>query len=213
MVKVIMFDMWGTVIENGVFPSPLRQIKRILRINAKFPVYITKFEESFMLNNFENLTEGFKEVCKLFDINPPPFIIDKCVGLWNKNAILAKPFEEALETLAELKNGYKLVLLCNTDPFSADQVIKKYNLKDYFDEIFLSYSFGKLKTSENYFKEILKKMKLKKDDVLMVGDSLESDMKPAENAGIKTVLIDRFERREYENKIKSLDQLMGVLNG
>ena len=93
MTKTLLFDMWGTIIENGVFPSPVRQIKRILRIYMPFPEYITQFEEVFMLNEFENLTEAFKQVCTQFNISPPGTIIDKCVGLWNKNSILAKSSE------------------------------------------------------------------------------------------------------------------------
>jgi hypothetical protein len=43
MVKILLFDMWGTIIENGVFPSPVRQIKRavFLPLNHTyiFPLY------------------------------------------------------------------------------------------------------------------------------------------------------------------------------
>jgi len=104
-----------------------------------------------------------------------------------------------------------LALVSNTDPFSADQVIKKFSLEKIFDNIFLSYKFGKLKTSKGFFDQIEKDMKTKKKDLTMIGDSLESDMKPAKEAGVKSILIDRREKREYEVKIKSLEELESVL--
>lgn len=207
MKKTLLFDMWGTLIENGVFPSPVRQVKRMLRIREPFPEYITKFEDIFMLNEYENLTESFKEVCRQFNLTPPPFVVDNCVGLWNKNAILAKPFPETLEVLEKLKKKYKLVLIANTDQFSANQVIKKFGLEKYFDNIILSYKFGKLKTSEGFFKDLEKELKTKKENMILIGDSLESDMLPAEKAEIKSILIDRRDKREYTPKIKSLEEL------
>ncbi len=211
MVKVILFDLWGTIIENGVFPSPVRQIKRILRINLDFSDYIVKFEEVFMLREFDNLTEAFKEICNEFELTPPDFVVDKCVGLWNKNAILAKPFEESLEVLSTLKEKYKLVLLSNTDQFSADQVIKKFDLEKYFDKIVLSYKHGKLKTNPETFKDIANDMGVDVTDMVMIGDSLESDMKPAEEAGAKAVLVDRRDRREHDPKVLTLSGIEEVI--
>ena len=52
---------------------------------------------------------------------------------------------------------------------------------------------------------------LSKEDVMIVGDSMQSDIAGAEKAGIKAVLIDRRGRREYENKILSLTELEAIL--
>ena len=50
-------------------------------------------------------------------------------------------------------------------------------------------------------------LKIKEKDAIMVGDSVESDIAGAKNAGIKAVLIDRRDRREFEDKILSLKEL------
>jgi FMN phosphatase YigB (HAD superfamily) len=210
MTKTIIFDMWGTIIENGVFPSPVRQIKNMLRINMQFSEYIVQFEDIFMLREFENLTEAFNEVCKSFSINPPPFVLDRCIGLWNKNSILAKPFPETFEVLGKLK-GNKLILVSNTDQFSSEQVIKKFELEKYFAEVILSYKYGKLKTNPDFFETLVSDLNLEKEDVLVIGDSIESDMQPAERAGLKCVLVDRREKREYPNKIKNLNEIDAFL--
>lgn len=212
MVKAILFDFWGTLVENGVFPSPVRQVKYILRLQKiPFPEYITRFEKSFMTQKFDSLAEAFTNVINEFELNPPSFVTEKLVGMWNKNMLLAKPFADALPALEKLKKQYKIVLVSNTDSFSVKQVIDKFNLKDYFDSIVLSCDTGKLKCDPEMFDIALKKAGVGAEDAVMVGDSLESDISGAEKAGIAAILIDRRDKREYKNKIVGLPDLPKIL--
>jgi HAD superfamily hydrolase (TIGR01549 family) len=206
-VKAIFFDFWGTLVENGV-RSPVKQVKWILRLNEMdFSEYIVKFEEVFMTKEIESLKQGFEEVVKEFTTNAPDFLIEKLIGMWNKNSILAQPYEETIEVLESLKQDYKLILISNTDNFSINSVLEKYDLKKYFDETALSCETGLLKSDKKAFENVLKKLKIKKGEAIMVGDSMESDVKSAENAGIRPILIDRRDRRDFEDKISSLREL------
>jgi len=211
MVKAILFDFWGTLVENGVFPSPIRQVRYILRLRMPFQEFVVKFEETFMLKKFETLTRAFEEVCNTFQVKPPQFVIEKLIGMWNKHMLLAKPFPETIKILEKLKKDYKLALIANTDNFSLDPVLNKFKLRQYFDAIVLSYESGLLKSDTKMFDEVLKKLDVKKKDCIMVGDSMESDIAGAAKAKIKAVLVDRRERREYENKIKTLEELKPLL--
>ncbi len=211
MVKGVIFDFWGTLVENGVYPSPIRQVQRILRIDMPFQEYIVRFEKSFMLNKPDSLTKGFEGVCKEFGVRYAPWQIEKLVGLWNKNRLFARPYPETIEVLDELKKHYKIALLSNTDGFSVEPILEKYDLEKYFNNISLSYKVGMLKTDSAVFAHILKELKLKKEDVVMVGDSIESDVLAAESAGIKGILLDRRDRRIYPEKIKDLTEINGLL--
>ena len=211
-IKAVLFDFWGTLVENGVFPSPVKQVKYILRINVPFVEYIHRFESSFMTSQFDTLSDAFKNVAAEFKLNPPDFVIDKLVGMWNKNTLLAKPFEDTIETLKELrKKGMKICLISNTDQFSVNQVIDKYDLKELFDEIVLSCDVGMLKSDPKMFKTALKRLGVKEEEVIMVGDSIESDVKGAKNAGIRPFLLDRKDRRDHQDKIVALDDLMPII--
>ncbi len=211
-IKAIFFDFWGTLVENGEERSPVKQVKYFLRLrDMDFSEYIVKFEEAFMTKPYEDLKQAFHAVTKEFNLNPPDFVYDKMIGMWNKNTILAKTYEETVEVLEELKKDYKLILIANTDSFSVASVVEKFDLKKYFDEIVFSCETGKLKSDKASFGAVLKKLKIKKTEALMVGDSIESDMKSAENAGIKGMLVDRHERQEYENKISNLNELKDKL--
>ncbi len=209
MVKAIFFDFWGTLVENGVFPSPVRQAKNLLQLyKLPFPEYIVRFEKSFMTKDFEDLYKAFENVCKEFKITPTKSMLDGLVGMWNKNKLLAKPFAETLEVLENLKKDYKIVLISNTDSFSVQSVMEKYEMKNCFDLILLSCEKGMLKSNPEMFDFAINELKLKKEDVIMVGDSIESDIAGARNAGIKPVLIDRNDRRKnFEDRILNLNEL------
>jgi HAD superfamily hydrolase (TIGR01662 family) len=179
----------------------------MFRLNMEFPEFAPKFEEAFMLGKFENLYDGFGAVAKAFNIEPPKFVYDNVVGMWNKNKLLAKPYPDSVTALTELKKKYKLALISNTDCFSINEIIDKYDLRKFFDVIVLSYEAGMLKSDKKMFALAMKKMKVKKDEVIMIGDSIDSDIKGAENAGIKAILLDRRGKREYTNKIATLDEV------
>jgi len=57
----------------------------------------------------------------------------------------------------------------------------------------------------------MKKMKVKKADVISIGDSIESDIVGADKAGIKSYLLDRKGRREFERKIASLSEVLKLV--
>jgi FMN phosphatase YigB (HAD superfamily) len=61
------------------------------------------------------------------------------------------------------------------------------------------------------FEHILAKEKFMPDEVIMVGDSIESDLIASQKAGIKGILVDRNNKREYPNKILDLTQICGQL--
>jgi HAD superfamily hydrolase (TIGR01493 family) len=210
MVKAIIFDLQGTLVENGVYPSPVKQVRYILGIDLRFHEYVPEFEKIFMTRCFDSLSEGFKAVAVHFDLEPPDYVIEKLVGVWNKNKLLSKPFPEAIDVLTELKKDYKLILVSNIDCFSKD-IIEKYSLQNYFDQIFLSCDTGFLKTNPKLFELVLEKSGLEKQDVVMVGDSMESDIRSAEEAGISAILVDRNNRMIYSNKISGLHGIKDYL--
>ncbi|MFC1774932.1 HAD family hydrolase [Nanoarchaeota archaeon] len=208
-IKAVFFDFWGTLFENGTY-SPLRQTYKLLRVRMHFGDFVQKFEDSFMTKTFETQEDAFNEAIVDLGLRPRKFLIDKLIGLWNKNRLLAEPYEETFEVLNELKKNHKLVLLSNTDCF-VQTVFDKCNFENYFDETALSFKTGFLKTNPRLFEVALKKIKVKAEEALMVGDSLETDIVGAKRAGLNVVLIDRRNRRDFSPKIQNLKELKRFL--
>ncbi|MEM4263613.1 MAG: HAD family hydrolase [Candidatus Woesearchaeota archaeon] len=212
MVKAILFDFWGTLVENGTY-SPLRQTFNILRVRMPFSLFVVKLESTLMTKKFEDQASAFTEVCRAFNIDPHPVLIDRLIGVWNKNKLLAKLYPETIAVLEDLKKEkYKMALVSNCPSGSVEPVIEKFDLAKYFDAIILSWEIGKLKTDKDFFEEALKKLKIKKkEDVIMVGDSIPTDIEGARNAGLRAILIDRKETREHPDKICNLTELKPLL--
>ncbi|NOZ80200.1 MAG: HAD family hydrolase [DPANN group archaeon] len=210
-IKAIFFDFWGTIVENGVFPSPVRQVKRILDLDMDFSEYIQKFEQIFMVQSYDDLYAAFEAVCKAFNIAPEKKMLDELVGLWNRNKLFAKPYIDTKLMLERLGKDLKLVLISNTDCFSVMQIMEKYDMAKYFDVILLSFQEGKLKADPALFEKGIETLGISKEEAIMIGDSLESDIESAKRAGIKALLIDRRGRRNYPDKISNLKEITNHL--
>ena len=210
MVKAILFDFWGTLVENGVW-SPIKQIKNILNLDLPFSEYVVRMEKAMMTKTFPSLKDAFESVCKEFDVPYTEQKMEQLIGMWNKSWMLAKPYEEIKEELEKLKKQYALILVSNTDCFSINQVLDKFQLRQYFDPIFFSYELGMIKTDEKFLKTVLQKAKLDPEDCIMVGDSIISDMEAAKAAGIKAILLDRKDGQHFHPKIRNLKELPSIL--
>lgn len=211
MIKGVLFDFWGTLVENGTY-SPLRQSYQILGARMPFSAFVVLFEQAYMTRKFEDHTSAFKEVFKAFRIDENPAVMEKLIGVWNKNKLLAKPYSETVEALEALKKkGIKLAIISNTPCFGASEVIEKFDMKKFFDFIALSYETGLLKTEKKMFAKVLKELKIDKSEALMVGDSIETDIEGAKLAEVKGILIDRRDRRDFPEKIKNLKEVLDLV--
>ena len=210
MVKAVFFDFWGTLVENGTY-SPLKQSYAILRLRIPFGEFVEQFEKIVMTKEFPDQSAAFTEACKSFNVPTYPIVIEKLIGVWNKNRLLATIYPDTLETLKALKEKkIKLALISNAPQNNVEQVLERFGMNDLFDGIFISATSGKLKT-EGLFADALKKLKVKKGDVIAIGDSIETDIRGAEEAGISAYLLDRKGKREFEKKITSLTEILKLV--
>ena len=209
MIKAVLFDFWGTLVEIGVFPSPVKQVREILRLHRMpYRKFIVTFERSFMLEKSDDLYQAFTKVCEAFQREPSQEVLDELVGMWNKNKLLAKPFPESMKILEDLKKQYKIALLANSDCFSVRAVLEKYGLEKYFDEGLLSFEVGYLKIDREMYEDVLKRLGIAPGEAVMIGDSINSDIRSAENAGVGAILLDRRGTYpDFEWSIESLEDL------
>ncbi|MFD1848720.1 HAD family hydrolase [Oceanobacillus bengalensis] len=106
-----------------------------------------------------------------------------------KNPIL---YEDSLKVLDALKGDYKLLLLTNGSPEL--QTIKLEitpELRPYFHEIVISGDYGRGKPDQGIFEHALELLSVNREEVLMVGDNLNTDILGANRTGIKSVWVNR----------------------
>ncbi len=125
-------------------------------------------------------------------------------------------YEDTFQVLDKLKKDYRLVLITNGSPdLQNTKLTITPELVPYFDHIVISGGYGKGKPDKGIFEHALSLMSLDKDEAIMVGDNLNTDILGANRAGIKSVWINREEKERNEveptYEIRELSDLYGVL--
>ena len=125
-------------------------------------------------------------------------------------------YEETFKILDELKGNYGLLMLTNGSPDLQNTKLSiTPELVPYFDKILISGDFGRGKPDPTIFEHALKLMNLQKDEVLMVGDNLMTDILGANRVGIKSVWINRHDKERNDviptYEISNLDELFQIL--
>ena len=93
--------------------------------------------------------------------------------------------------LEKLSLTHKLYIASNGIGITQHTRLKNNNLNKYFDKIFISEEIDSKKPDREFFDIILKEVGVEdKGEVLMIGDTLTSDILGANNVGIDSCLVD-----------------------
>ncbi len=120
---------------------------------------------------------------------------------------------ESEEFLKKAKSlGYKIIIISNGSKCINPNRIERSGLKQYFDEIYISEEVGYDKPDVRFFEPILKKYP-NKEEMIIIGDSLTSDIQSGLNLGIPTIWYNKSNKKsdkpDYE--IKSLNEIFDIL--
>ncbi|UOY93165.1 HAD family hydrolase [Ectobacillus sp. JY-23] len=130
----------------------------------------------------------------------------------------SRPFvyDETFQVLDALHGTYKLLLLTNGSPDLQNTKLSiTPQLAPYFDHIVISGAFGRGKPDPSIFAHALELLSLQKEEVVMVGDNLMTDILGASRAGITSVWINRHQKERNEvipdYEITHLEELYKIL--
>lgn len=126
--------------------------------------------------------------------------------------------DDGYDLVKSLKETYKQYAVTNGTKVAQDKKLKKSGLIELFDDVFISEVVGVEKPGVGFFDYVWEKIgKYDKSEVMIVGDSLTSDIKGGNNAGILTcwynpkgIPNDKGVHVDYE--INNLQVLPEVLN-
>ena len=123
-------------------------------------------------------------------------------------------FPHAHETLSYLSAKYKLHLISNGFQESTEMKIEKTGLGDYFHTIVISECVGCNKPDKAIFEFALTGAQATVDESLMIGDSIEADIRGAQAFGMKAIYFNPARKEKPEDvrhEIVELRQLMEIL--
>ncbi len=92
--------------------------------------------------------------------------------------------EDVLTLLDKLSQHYKLIAITN-----GNVEVERFNLKDKFELVLQAGLHGKAKPHTTLFDQAATHLRIKNSDILHIGDSLDSDVQGANNAGCQSVWL------------------------
>ena len=129
----------------------------------------------------------------------------------------AIPIAGAEEVLQELSSRYPLYVVSNGNTQVQHGRMRASGFQSYFQKSFLSEEIGYTKPDVRFFEECFRQLPdVKKEEILLIGDSLSSDMTGGQNAQIDTCWynpagLSRDETIPITYEIRNLKELCAML--
>lgn len=125
-------------------------------------------------------------------------------------------YDDVRPTIGALKPQYRLGLVTNGASDQQREKIEGAGIQDYFEAIVISGDIDIGKPNIRIFEKVLEKLDVKADKALMIGNSLNSDIRGAQNAGMRTIWLNRYGLQPDnsiipDREIHSLTELKAIL--
>ena len=225
MYKYIFLDIDGTLLDfEKCAENALNKTLDVFGVKHKgnvYPLY-SKINSSYW-KKLEKKEVTLPELrinrfVDFFEILETEVDIPAFNTMYNDNLSLQHVMMDGcIEILEYLKEKYILCVVTNGISSTQHSRLSVSGLEKYFDYLFISQEIGVNKPDIGFFEHCFKTANIKdKSEVLLIGDSLSSDMQGAKNAGIdkcwfnpEGVICDKDIIFEYE--IKSLYEIKDIL--
>ncbi len=220
-VKAILLDIDDTLFPSSEFSELARMqaIYAMKRMGLKGEVkkiykLLMEIVDTYGSNYPKHLDILMRE------LNVPkrmaPRIIAAGVAAYHNAKTSIQPFPEVPETLVRLRDlGYELYVVSEGRTLKQWDKLIRLGLAHFFDDVFVSEDIGCMK-SKKFFLRVVKKLKSKPCEMVVVGDRKEKDIWPARQAGITTIrmvagMYAKHKGEEADYKIKKMNELLKVL--
>ena len=196
--------------ESGVEPTPER-IRRYSQINVLHWQMLERGEltrAQVLVRRFETL---FRELGVEADAA-------HCQELYEEYLCIGHYFMDGAQELLEyLKPKYRLFLASNGTARVQDARLKSSGIGPYFEDVFISQRMGADKPTPEFFSRSFARIPgFNPERALIVGDSLTSDIRGGNNAGISTCWFNPrglapMEGIRVDYEIRALGELRQIL--
>ena len=164
---------------------------------------------------FSEAKHGLHTIAEVMDLYPiefcakagyPPEAVEPFThafrSAWGKTHTLVPDAKEMLDTLQS--KGYRLFAASNSFAHLQRSRLEQAGILHYFEDTFISMDIGYDKPDIRFYQEALRRANLLPHEVLMIGDSMTTDVLGAQAAGIDALFFDRRANQSLLEIIKDL---------
>ena len=115
--------------------------------------------------------------------------------------------KEALDALSKHSQIYVATGAADSTELEIKRAFERVGLNQFISGYFCKANLGLSKGTPEFLNSILEKLKIPSENVAMVGDNFEKDIKPAISAGIQSFWFTRNDIKSVPNNVKVIKQL------
>ncbi|MFC4776107.1 HAD family hydrolase [Paenibacillus sp. GCM10023252] len=203
--KAIFLDFYGTLVheDDEIIPMICKEVKETALEECEvsdigshwWKVFSNMFQNSYGdsfrtqrelgIRSLSETISRYKANCDVSEI------IQKQFDHWCKPKI----YDDTLPFLQSL-HGYQIYIISNIDTADIHKAATYHGIQ--VNEIVTSEDVKSYKPRPEIFLEVLSRHNLSANEVLHIGDSYTSDVGGANNAGIKSVWLNRLSKKKPE---------------
>lgn len=191
MIKRLIFDVDGTLITNvklsGAITRTLRKIEIYSEENLRrFLQAITTYEQTY--NNY-NRKDYLSHFSLALRTQLPQDFID--IFFEELKSVIPSENDKIQQTISELSKQYELVLLTNYFKESQLNRLNNMGIGPFFTEC---YGEELIKPNEETY--LIACGKNQPSECVMIGDSVDLDIIPAQNLHLKTIFVNSMQHNK-----------------
>ena len=201
--KRIASQHLSDLLDNYCSPAELYGMRRELEVEMCRENHATGFDPEF---NLEQLAgRMFNRLNKQQIVSMNRFAKDSFVGilLYIEVAVekqVQRPCHEMVTLLKKIRNQQVTIVLVS-DFYLSERYFSKFlehhRLASFFDHLYISADHLVTKGSGRMYDRIAKNLEIDKSSMLMIGDNSHADRKMAEESGVKSLLLDRRDQKQF----------------
>ena len=227
MIKVILWDVDGTLLDF--------KKAEYVAIKKCFEIFNLGECSDEMISRYSDINRRYWEKLERKEITKQEVLVNRFVDFFESEDIATNCAEEfnkeyqlqlgeticfcdnCYEMLKDLKGQVKQYAVTNGTKIAQDRKLQKSGLIDIFDGVFISEEIGCEKPGIEFFEHVWNEIgTYEKEEIIIVGDSLTSDMQGGNNAGITCCWynpkhLENNSNLKIDYEIDDLQKILGIL--
>jgi putative hydrolase of the HAD superfamily len=223
MIKAILFDIDNTLIDFMQMKTKSCEsaidsmIKAGLKVNKKRALKVLyKLYDEYGIEYQKIFQKFTKELTGKIDYRLISYGI---IAYRKEREYYLKPYSNVVSTLKTLKKKYKLAVVSDAPVLEAWMRLVTMKLDKYFDVVVTMADARKQKTHVAPFKNALRKLNVKPENSIMIGDRISRDVHTAKKLGIHTIYAKYGETKPVvkgksgaDFEINNISEMINIVN-